>query len=164
MTQQVPPAKPGEEIWELNVPGRVHVEVTNHLGHPTNRTVAGKGSRLRISTMDRELAEEQIRNAEHNPFRNGMLMPVGGSADRDAAQLSDEDLASLFTDAKDKEFDEILSGLSEVNVRRMAAMAQPVDASLSQSAMIKEQIENRWPIGGTTPTWEEMQQKPKLFS
>jgi hypothetical protein len=152
----------GEEIWELMVPGRVHVEVTNHRGRPQNLSVSGKKSRLRISTTDREIAQERIREAEHDPFRNGMLRRVDSkvlAAERAVNELSDEDLREVFNLTGD-EFEDMVRSFSEVNVRRMAGMTEEVDASNSQIAFLKQYIADTWPIGGTVPSWEEMQQAP----
>lgn len=152
----------GEEIWELMVPGRVHVEVTNHRGRPQNLSVSGKKSRLRISTTDREIAQERIREAEHDPFRNGMLRRVDSKAvdaDRDDNELDDSDLREVFN-LTGTEFEDVVRSLSQVNVRRMREMCEEVDATNSQIAFLKQHIEDTWPIGGTVPSWEEMQRTP----
>lgn len=157
------PARDGEEVWEMQLPGRVHIAVTNHLGRPADRTVQGKGSRLRIGTLDRQLAEEMIRLPENNPFRNGTLVHLsGGPAPvEDPNALSDSDLREIFA-VHDGEFAELIASLTEVNVRRMKDMAKAgkpkggVDATVSQVQMIADLIEERWPIGGSTPTYDEM--------
>jgi hypothetical protein len=152
----------GEEIWELMVPGRVHVEVTNHRGRPQNLTVIGRNSRLRISTTDREIAQERIRTPENDPFRNGMLRRVdskASDAERDANELSDDDLTHVFN-LSGVEFEEMVMSFSETNVRRMRAMAEDVDASASQISFLKTYINEKWPIGGTVPSYEEMQRAP----
>lgn len=152
----------GEEIWELMVPGRVHVEVTNHRGRPQNLTVIGRNSRLRISTTDREIAQERIRTPENDPFRNGMLRRIdsqANDAERDANELSDEDLTHVFN-LSGAEFEEMVRSFSQTNVRRMKAMAEDVDATASQIAFLKSYIDEKWPIGGTVPSYEEMQRAP----
>lgn len=153
----------GEEIWEMTVPGRVHVEITNHRGRPQDLTVRGVGQRLRISTTDREIAQERIRGEEHDPFRNGTLRRIDTGErleEKSKDELSDEDLTEVFTLTGD-EFETIVDELSELNVRRMNAMADTVDATSSQSAYLKKIIEDRYPVGGTTPTYEEMMRSPK---
>lgn len=147
-----------EEVWELTVPGRVHVEVTNHLGHPANRTASGKGSRIRIGTYDRQLAEEKIRVGEHNPFRNGMLVQISGVREGDESNsLDDTQMLELFN-LSPEEFGKTIVDLSELNIRRLKAMTGPADASASQIRMVDELIEKRWPIGKSTPTYDEMMQ------
>lgn len=152
----------GEEIWELMVPGRVHVEVTNHRGRPQNLSVVGKKSRLRISTTDREIAQERIRVAENDPFRNGMLRRVDSKVvdtQRDDNELSDDDLREVFN-LTGADFESLVRTLSEVNVRRLREMTEDVDASASQIAFLRKHIEDTWPIGGTVPSWDEMQRVP----
>ncbi len=156
-TKSAVPTRQGEEVWELTVPGRVHVIVTNVHGRPQDATAVGKGSRLRLSTLDRQLTEENIRREEHNPFRNGMLIQVAGpveAADGSNA-LTDEQMIELFN-LKQGEFTKVLKDLSELNVRRLKVMSVPADASASQIKAIDDLIAEKWPIGGTTPTYEEM--------
>lgn len=158
------PAREGDEVWEMQLPGRVHVAVTNHLGRTVDRTVQGKRSRLRIGTLDRQLAEEGIRDVANNPFRNGTLTHLSGgpALQEDANALSDGDLREVF-EIHDEEFVSLIDSLSEVNVRRMLNMAkagktnQGVDATVSQLTALKDLIADKWPIGGSTPTYDEMQ-------
>lgn len=153
----------GEEIWEMTVPGRVHVEITNHRGRPQDLTVRGVGQRLRLSTTDREIAQERIRDTEHDPFANGMLRRIDSGErleQKSKDELSDEDLQEVFSITGD-EFEAIVSNLSELNIRRMKGMAEAVDATSSQTAFLNKIIEERFPIGGTTPTYEEMMRSPK---
>lgn len=155
--------RPGEEIWELTVPGRVHVEVTNHRGRPQDLTVHGVGARLRLSTDDREICQERIRDKAHDPFTNGMLVRVDSGAkasEKSNDELTDEDLQQVF-ELTGQDFEDMVKELSEVNIRRMTGMAEAVDATASQIAFLKNLIAERYPIGGTTPTWEEMQRSPQ---
>lgn len=155
--------RPGEEIWELTVPGRVHVEVTNHRGRPQDLTVKGVGSRLRLSTTDREITQERIRSVEHDPFLNGTLRRIDSGAkesDRSADELSDEDLRGVF-EMTGPEFEDVVAALSEVNIRRMKELAPKVDATASQTAFLAKIIQQRFPIGGSTPTYDEMMAAPQ---
>lgn len=155
--------RPGEEIWELTVPGRIHIEVTNHRGRPQDLSVKGVGSRLRLTTTDREIAQERIRERSNDPFTNGWLRRIDSGARSDERahdELSDADLTEIFT-LTGGEFEDIVRELSEVNIRRMNAMAQAVDATASQTLFLKQIIEERYPIGGDTPTYREMQNAPQ---
>lgn len=157
MTAQMP-EREGEEMWEMQLPGAVYVEYTNHLGKPADKSVSGKGSILRIATIDRQLAEEKIVDHVANPFRNGTLVyQKGGAAQPERAPdaLTDDDLAELFV-MRDDEFDAVLEELSQVNVRRMQALAKGQDASISQVAAIDGVISRKWPLGGAMPSYEEM--------
>lgn len=152
-----------QEMWELTVPGRVFVEVTNHLGRPKTLTVVGRGSRLRISTFDRELAEERIRSDANNPFRNGMLVRTdsGASEPESPEAIGDGDLKALFG-YSDDEFKALLGDMGEVNVRRLKDLAADpeVGATVSQQAIISDTLAERFPIGGTVPSYDELMRNP----
>jgi hypothetical protein len=149
------------EVWELTLPGRVHVAVTNHLGRERDLTAKGKGSRLRLSTLDRELAEEQIRVPQINPFRNGMLVQVGGpklEGDVRKEAIADDELVEYFGVKDEDSFKELIEEVGEVNLRRLQTMAEDpaIDVTVVQSRAITELIADRYPIGGDTPTYREM--------
>lgn len=148
-----------QEIWETTVPGRVTVTITNSRGRPQDLSVVGAGQRLRITATDRELVEESIRDRQNNPFRNGTLYQVGGPKAIEPASpdaLSDEDLRLTF-ESTGAEFESIVEALSEVNVRRLKVLTGPVDASRSQIEFLDKIIAERYPVGGDTPTYREMQ-------
>lgn len=161
-TSRIIPSREGEEVWESTVPGRVHVAVTNHLGRVADVTAAGTGSRIRISTLDRQLAEEQCRDLEVNPFRNGMLFKIAGpDQEGDTSNvLNDEAMIEVFN-LKPQEFEKILGDLSELNVRRLKAMSVPADAAASQIRTLDELIELKWKVGNSTPTYDDMMTGPK---
>lgn len=149
------------EVWELTLPGRVHVNVTNHLGREKGLSAVGKGGRLRLSTLDRELNEEQIRVPQLNPFRNGMLVQVGGpklEGDQRKEAIPDEDLAEFFAVTGEEDFRELIEEVGEVNLRRLQMMAEDpsINVTVTQSNMIKELIQERYPIGGDTPSYREL--------
>lgn len=142
-----------KEIWELTVPGRVSVEVLNSQNRPQTLTALGKGQRLRVTTAERALIEEAVRDEQNNPFRNGMLVRVGRKDQSDASddELGDDDLAGLFG-LKGKDFEDAVGALSEVNVRRLKVLTVEKDAARSQVEHIDAHIEATWPIGADTPS------------
>ena len=148
------------EIWESTIPGRVTLQVTNEKGRPLTITTRGKGQRLRIAPEDREIAEESVRQVEHNPFRNGMLVRVDKSASHSpsADELTDPELQAIF-ELEPADFRATVSELGEVNIRRLKAMTVEADASKSEMEFIDELIAERYPIGGSMPTYDEMQPK-----
>lgn len=157
----VEPSPLDKEIWESTIEGRIFVEVAGERGRTRQEQCKGKGSRIRLTREDRELAEERIRNHEHNPFRNGMLVLRNPRADHtsSADELTDEDLVDLFQlDLED--FQAAAAELSEVNVRRLLLLAVEHDASHRQLEFIREHIAATYPIGGDTPTYREMQARP----
>lgn len=146
------------EIWESTIPGRVSLTIENSQGRPQTISIIGKGSRFRIAETDRELAEEVVRQKGNNPFRNGMLVRVddGKGHAPSPDELSDDDLKAIFT-LDQSDFQATVRELGEVNVRRLKAMVVEVDASKSEMEFIDELIQEKWPIGGSMPTYEEMQ-------
>lgn len=149
--------KTTREIWESTIPGRVSMVVENSAGRQQTISVIGKGNRLRLSKLDRELAEEGIRRPDNNPFRNGMLVRVDGKEhDPSMDELSDDDLKAIF-DLDQNDFQATVYELGQVNVRRLKAMVAEVDASKSEIDYLDQLIATRWPIGGSMPSYDEMQ-------
>lgn len=156
------PSRPHEEIWECTIPGRVSLVITNERGGTRHQTVNGEGRVLRITTMDREMAEEVIRKPENNPFRNGALVRVDtnradyvGSPD----ELTSDELKEMFDLDKD-DFENIVPTLSELNVRRLKGMAVEVNARNSQITFLNDYIAEKYAIGGAMPSYMEMQATP----
>lgn len=152
--------RPDEEIWESCVRGRTWVEITDHRGAPKNISVVGVGSRLRITTIDRIRNQEVVRDPQGDPFLNGMLMRVDSDQKQDpttdSSQVhSDDDLKMVFTLEEDA-FTVYVDELNELNVRRLKEMA-PAHASVAQDKFLTELLLRKWPIGGDTPTYREMQ-------
>lgn len=150
----------GEEIWETTIPGLIWITTVNARGATKAVSVGGRaGARLRIATLDREISEENIIDTVNDPFTNGMLRRIDANRPEPAEgdqSLSTEDLMVVFS--KDgAAFKKAVDALSEVNVRRMDAIASDVDASMSQSKYLKETIKERWPItSGDTPTYRDL--------
>lgn len=154
------PSRPHEEIWECTIPGRVSLVVSNERGGTRPVTVAGEGRVLRVTTMDREMAEELIRDPANNPFRNGALVRVD-NRDHDPSpdELSTEELREMFELDKD-DFEAIVPTLSELNARRLKGMAVEVNARNAQITFLTDYIAERYAIGGAMPSYEEMQARP----
>jgi hypothetical protein len=145
------------EIWESTIPGRVTLEIADAKGRTQTLTTLGKGQRIRITTDDREIVEEGIVEAEHNPFKNGMLFRVDtGAHERSTEEISDAELAAIFDLGQD-DFRSTVTALGQVNVRRLKNMVADVDASKSEIEFLDQLIEERWPLGGSMPSYDEMQ-------
>ena len=163
---QARPRRAGEEIWETTVTGRVWVETTNDRGQPRSISVGGRaGARLRISAEDREIAQERIINRELDPFVNGSLIRIDSDQQADERTASvdavnTEQLVEVFAKTG-KAFQSKVDGFNELTVRRMLAMAEDVDATNSQITYLSKSIDERWPVGGDTPTYREMQGEPR---
>lgn len=155
--------RPHEEHWECQVRGRVFVEITNHRGAPQVVSAKGVGQIIRITAEDRERNQERIVDPQGDPFINGMLRRVDKNAGEDEATtspnaLSEADLESVFQMEQD-DFEDYVKSLNEVAIRRLKEKA-PIHASMMQGAFLDELIEERFKIGGTTPSYEEMQRAP----
>lgn len=153
-----------QEVWESNIAGRTYVETTDHRGAPRVISTLGPGQRLRVSTEDRLRAQERIRVAEFDPFTNGSLRRVDREQSEDESTitpnaLSEDDLQLIFG----LDFDDFVtevSPLSEINHRRLKAMA-PVHATMQQGQFLDDLIEERYQIGGDTPTYRELMADPQ---
>lgn len=154
--------RPNEEIWELTIPGRVNVEAFNPRGGSRTVSAKGKGQRLRLSTEDRLLNQERIRDPENDPFTNGMLIRIDSQAtpaDKSPEAFTEDELLSLFG-LPLEDFEAVVSGLGQVPVRRLRALVDK-HGSVAQSTFLVEQIETRWPVtSGDTAVYREMQTSP----
>lgn len=154
------------EIWELTIPGRVSVFTIDKRGNEVPLSAKGRGSRLRLTTEDRLLNEERCRRPELDPFSNGMLVRVGDSeaALAEGTQRITDDELKVYFEVTGEDFENIVRDLTEVNIRRLKAMTTPdengkaeYDASASQIQFLDELIAERYAVGGTVPSWEQMQ-------
>lgn len=152
------------EIWESQVAGRTCVTVTDPRTLRTREeSILGKGARMRLTAEDRALAQEIIRDSQNDPFKNGSLRRLNRTEENAPLsddELADDDLAALFS-LGIEDFSAAVDHLSQVNVRRLQLLAEERDASVGQTRHIKDLIAERWPVGGDTKTYREMQQTPE---
>lgn len=125
-------ARPGEEVWELCTGGRVWVAVTDAKGVEKARGVSGRGARLRISTSDRELAQERTRDDRNDPFTNGTLIRLDADQNEveetaSTSALSDSQLLDLLSKKQGAVFKKSLEELSEVAYRRLRTLVRDND-------------------------------------
>jgi ABC-type ATPase with predicted acetyltransferase domain len=145
------------EIWELTIPGRVCMHV--HLPGGVVREIAGEGigQRMRMTTYDRKVAQEVVRDPNNDPFINGMLVRVdiaSKKVPKTPNELDDAALAEIFK-LDDDDFVATLDTLTEVNVRRLKAMCRKAKATTVQAEAINDLIAAKWKIGGDTPSNKE---------
>lgn len=161
-TTRAPRVREGEEIWETTTAGHVWVNKTDDRGRSKTERVGGKeGARLRIKTVDREIAQEE--GGERNAFDSGLLKRVDARAAEEpetqsAQALTTEELVVGFSKSGNA-FQAYVNALSEINVRRMDDMAEAVDASASQINYLKRHIKEKYRVGGDTPTYKEMAER-----
>jgi hypothetical protein len=150
-----------EEVWETTGTGMVYVQVTGVDGKPRSIKAGGRpGQKLRISEYDRILNQERVLDDRVDPFNNGMLLrvspPPSPEDDENPNHLTAEDVIDLFS-ATGPEFKERVDALNEYNVRRLIEACEDLDATNSQIQTLKSTLATKWPIGGDTPMYRELQ-------
>lgn len=150
-----------EEVWETTGSGWVYAQVTGIDGKPRTVKAGGRpGQKLRISEYDRIRNQERVIDDKADPFSNGMLLRVSPPADdfdtENPNHLSAEDVIELFS-ITGPEFAKRIDALNEYNVRRMLELCEDLDATNSQIQTLKSTVALKWPIGGDTPMYRELQ-------
>jgi len=145
-----------EEVWETTGHGMVFVTVTGVDGKERSISAGGRpGQKLRISEYDRTRCQERVLDDRADVFTNGMLIRVDAPNDGPNV-LTAEDIVELFT-LRGEAFQERVNELNEYNTRRLLEASEDLDASNSQIVFLKQTIAQKWPIGGDTPMYRELQ-------
>lgn len=158
------------EVWESMVPGTCWVWTRDprRPGEYTKTRVGGRGGgskRLRITTDERRYHEEQVIDEmnDSNPFRNGALRLVsiddGGEVVDDIHtnyHLTDTQLIEYFEVKDEDVFKGAMDDIgSELILRRIFSLAEK-NGSVSQHAVLRDLLEERYKMGGTQRTVREM--------
>lgn len=154
------------ETWEITTEGTVWILVSDPRdtsGYKKQRVGgrAGGSRRLRLSTDDRRYNEEQIVNEmqDHNPFRNGLLRLIDQKHQDDVIttyHLTSDDLATILEIRDEPMFEEAVRGItSELVLRRLAALGEK-SATMGQLTFIRDVIEERYKVGGTQRSVQEI--------
>lgn len=152
MAEKKPTVRPGEEVWEMCTGGAVWVTVTKDKVRGTTKelSVKGRGSWLRISTEDRELAQERVRDAKNDPFTNGTLIRLDADQQEDEmtasnSALSDEQLLGLLAKKQGAVFKKALEDLSEISYRRLRTMLKDNgEVTATQQKAMQEVYDERY--------------------
>lgn len=144
----------GKETWEVQTGGTVYVESLIDPVRGLSKTLkaSGKGARLRISTMDRKLAQERTRDEKHDPFRNGLMLRIDEDQQEDPetaspSAMSDEGLKKLFALKQQARFRAAIGDLSEISLRRLKALAEDDETVTSvQNDIINTRIEDEFSV------------------
>lgn len=154
-----------EEVWETTGHGMIHVAVTGVDGAPRKLKAGGRpGQKLRISEYDREKNQERVLDDKADPFSNGMLIKVSPVPVEDNPNLlSAEAVVELFS-VTGPEFTTRVDQLNEYNVRRLLEACDDLDATNSQTQYLKETVAKKWPIGGDTPMYRELDKLGQVAS
>jgi hypothetical protein len=153
------------ETWESAVAGSVWVWVYDRREDRYIKASCGgrTGSRrLHISRDDRKYNQEQIpvENSQHDPFTNGALRFIDAATRDDSLDMryhfTDLDLGQIF-DVRDMAlFEEAVKEIeSELILRRLAALGEQI-GTMAQVDVVRELLQERYPIGGTQKTVREM--------
>ena len=115
----------------------VYVPVTGHM-------------QFKITTYERILTQDKIRDAALDPFKNGSFRPVivpeSISVDTNPNALSDDDIRRIFT-GSDVAWEEYMAVIdSPATLRRMIDLAEASDLSLKRFRELEAKAE-----GVTTP-------------
>lgn len=149
------------EEWEITTEGRVWLQVTTFTRHgqPMDKDVSlgpkKPGQKLKISQADRERNQENVADPKFDPFRNGLLVRIDADqqADPQTAStdaVSTKDLLGIY-ELKGAQFQAAVEQLGQVPIRRLREMAEAVDATTSQVAMLDEVIAERWRQASSQP-------------
>jgi hypothetical protein len=149
----------GEELWESAVAGQIWVNITNKRDEIEGFKVTA-GQKLRITKRDREMNQDRIRDGKRDPFTNGMLRRIDKDQNTEPRTetpdaLSVEEIVTIFAKTG-TQFERKVQSLGEIPIRRMFALIDEVDASQSQIKFLTDLITERYSVGGTQPTYEEL--------
>jgi len=158
------PARAGEEVWAIQVPGAVSLKITtfNRFGQAVEGQMTvgpnRQGTEFRIKVEDREENQARIMDPGHDPFRNGMLVRVDANqqtipetASPDA--LTTEDLLDIY-DLEGAKFEARVRSLGELPMRRLAEVGESMDCSHRQITFVRELLQERFAKGGPQTTLE----------
>lgn len=144
----------GKETWEMQTGGTVYVEslIDPARGVTKMLKASGKGARVRITTLDRKLAQERTRDEKHDPFRNGLMLRVDEDQQEDPetaspSAMSDEGLKKIFAFKQQARFRAAIGDLSEVSLRRLKALAEGDENVTSvQNDIINTRIDEEFSV------------------
>lgn len=132
----------------------------------TQSTVSGTSGSgtLRLSRADRLYNQAMVRDAQHDPFTNGMLVRLeGADVAPEFRDLTDAALAERFLAITDEDvFASLVADVltSELTSRRVLALIRQ-DGRVWQVAALNDHLE-QWRPGGTQRTYAEMQKAGEL--
>lgn len=161
------------ETWEITTEGTVWVWVYDKReDRYRKQRVGGRqggSKRLHISRDDRRFNQEQIvfEMKDRDPFTNGSLCLLSEDRPDDLDtkyHMTPEDLRAIL-DIKDEALfrSEVTEIKSELILRRLVDLGEK-HATVAQLEFIKELVDERYRVGGTQRTVEEMLQAGERLS
>jgi hypothetical protein len=154
---------PDEEVWAIQVPGRVSLRVTqfNRFGQPVEAILVmgpnRAGQQFRIKTVDREENQARCMAVDNDPFRNGMLVRIdadqqGVPETHSGDALTTEQLLEIYDLATQRSFEKRVKALGEVPLRRLAEVGESMDCSHLQIEFVRGLLDERYSRGGPQAT------------
>lgn len=149
------------EVWEAQTASSVWAyqkDARDPTGYRMVRVGGPNASkRLRITTDDREFTQEQIldENRHLDPFTNGSLKRIGAGPEGNLGIITDEDLVEYLSFEPDVFEEAVREMESELTVRRLKDLVE-ARGTVAQHEIVKDIIEERWKVGGTQKTVQEM--------
>jgi len=159
------------ESWEGTTPGTVWVWIYDRRNDSYKKArIGGRGAggtnRINITVGDRRYNQEQVVDEmrANDPFTNGMLIRTKGpELTEDDEFLQDTsnhktnvELLQYFEIRNIDEFKEAIDDIeSELILRRLDSLAHN-NALASQAQVLRELIDQRYRVGGTQKTVQEM--------
>lgn len=135
------------ETWRNATKGMVYLLKIDRFGNETHEVVNG-GKSFSLSNAERLLNQDRAANEGLDMFKNGQLVPVRLlEGDEEAAEIAanpnlmgEQEMTELFK-THWKTFDAKLAKISNlVTLSRMMEVANEVDATIKQVAMIEARI------------------------
>jgi hypothetical protein len=153
-----------QETWEIQIPGTARVWVRDRrFGTYQPKKVSGKGpKRITLSRDEREYNQELVpeENERHNPWTNGTLVQIVGGTKQ--GELTDEALRAYLELESEEAFTEAVSDIDiELTLRRLIGFAA-TDGRMWQVTILRELIDERYRVGGTQRTVQEMYDEGEL--
>lgn len=132
------------ETWKNASAGKVWVWVHDRTGKRTDRHLTS-GSKIQITPLDRQLNQEMAANAELDPFRNGILVPVRlvetaedfADIEGNPNHITEDEVVELFN-APWKTFDKRVGEISNLStINRMVALAQGDETNAAGEPLVE---------------------------
>lgn len=155
------------ETWETTTESTTWVQTWDRRteGYKATRVGGRSGSRrLSISRDDRRYNQEMLplENKDLDPFTNGNLRLVS-TKDTDEEldtryHQTDDELREYFELRDEDAFREAIGTItSQLLIHRVLRIAE-VEGTVVQLAVVRDLLQERWPIGGSQRTWREMEE------
>lgn len=113
-----------------------------------------------ITTQERLITQNKIKDKAHDPFTNGafrpLVVPEGITVETNPNALGDDDIARIFA-SSDLAWQEYMNVIdSEATLRRMLTVAEDLDVSLKRFRQVETRLEEIHPTKRITQKDQEL--------